>query len=132
MTPEEIATIFADTTATCSPIAGEPTDDDLTAIRKVLLPILHNIDYDMTGPNNLVGLIEGPTAYTAIWGQAFPRPVRPTPVQLDHPRQCSSTQRTPRRLRVVCMRRTMHVKIHPRHDQGGSLQGAKSNRHLLQ
>ena len=71
MTPDEIATIFADTTATFSPISGEPTNDDLTAIRKVLLPILHNINYDMTGPI----IIKGPTAYAATWGQAFPRPV---------------------------------------------------------
>ena len=44
MTPEEIATIFADSTVTFSPIAGEPTDDDLIAIREVLLLILHNIN----------------------------------------------------------------------------------------
>ena len=40
-------------------------DDDLTALCDVLLPLLHNIDYDMTGPNNLVGLISGVAAYTA-------------------------------------------------------------------
>jgi hypothetical protein len=67
MTPEEIATTFADTTETFSPISSKPTDDDLTALCNVLLPILHNIDYDMNGPNNLVGLIEGTTLYTVTW-----------------------------------------------------------------
>jgi hypothetical protein len=59
--------------------------DDHTALRNVLLPLLHNIDYenyDMTGPDNLVSLIEGLASYTATWGQAFVQPPRPTPYNL--------------------------------------------------
>ena len=55
MTPKEITAIFAEAALTFPPIAGEPTDDDLTALCDVLLPLLHNIDYDITGPDNLVG-----------------------------------------------------------------------------
>ena len=65
MTPEEISAVFAEATLFFTPITGEPTDDNLTAIYKLLLPILHNINYDMNGPNNLVGLIKGVATYTA-------------------------------------------------------------------
>ena len=54
--------------------SDEPTDNDCTSIRNGLLPILHNIDYNMNSNNNLVGLIKGVAAYTAMWSLAFSRP----------------------------------------------------------
>ena len=50
MTPEEIAATYAEATLSFTPIVSEPTDDNLTAICMVLLPILHRIDYHMNTP----------------------------------------------------------------------------------
>ena len=58
MTPEEITTLFATAATTFQPITGQPTDDDLTALRDVLYPLLLDIPYDMDGTHNLIGLIE--------------------------------------------------------------------------
>ena len=77
MTPEEITALFADAAAQFAPIVGNPSDDDLTAMRELLTPLLLNIPYDEDGDNNLIGLIAGPVQYLDTWGQAFPRPDRP-------------------------------------------------------
>ena len=77
MTPEEITAIFADAATHFTPINGNPTDDDLTALRELLTPLLLAIPYDMDGDHNLIGLIEPTTAYIATWGEAFPPPMRP-------------------------------------------------------
>ena len=43
------------------PIDGKPTDDDLLAIREVLLPILMLIPYNrLTAVHSLTGLITSP------------------------------------------------------------------------
>ncbi len=73
MTPEEITTLFA----TFQTIIGQPTDDDLTAIRDILYPLLLDIPYDEAGTHNLIGLIEPTTTYTDTWGGAFPIPQWP-------------------------------------------------------
>ena len=77
MSPEEIALVFADVTAKTTPINGNPTDDDLTALRDLLYPILLSIPYDVNGVHNLVGLIQPTATYVANWTAAFPRPARP-------------------------------------------------------
>lgn len=80
MTPEEITALFTAASANFTPIAGNPSDDDLTDMREILLPILLSIPYDETGPHprhNLVGLIEATGTYTNDWGAAFPIPARP-------------------------------------------------------
>lgn len=77
MTPEEITALFAEAATQFTPIVGNPSDDDLTAMRELLTPLLLNIPYDEEGDNNLVGLIAGPNQYLNTWGQAFPRPDRP-------------------------------------------------------
>ncbi len=77
MTPEEITALFAKTAAQFTPIAGNPSDDNLTAMCELLTPLLLNILYNEEGDNNLVGLIAGPNQYFNTWGQAFPRPDRP-------------------------------------------------------
>ena len=77
MMPEEIALVFADITAKSTPIHGNPTDDDLTALREILTPILLGIPYDVDGTHNLVGLIQPDAIYIDTWLTAFPRPPRP-------------------------------------------------------
>ena len=53
---------------------GQPSNDDLTALRKVLHPLLLGIPYDEDGTHNLIGLLEPPAAYAATWGTLFPIP----------------------------------------------------------
>ena len=80
MTPEEITTAFATAAAAFPQIVGQPTDDDLTALRDVLYPLLLDIPYDENGPHprhNLIRLIEPTATYTTTWGAAFPIPNRP-------------------------------------------------------
>ena len=78
MTPEEITALFATAAASLTPIAGQPTDDDLTRLRDVLYPLLLDIPYDKTeGGHNLIGLIEPTASYTERWGAPFPIPARP-------------------------------------------------------
>ena len=77
MTPEEITAIFATAATTFPPFAGQPTDDDLTALRDVMYPLLLDIPFDMDGAHNLIGLIEPTAAYMATWGTPFPIPPRP-------------------------------------------------------
>ena len=81
MSPEEITALFADAAAKFAPILGNPKDDDLTALREVLTPLLLSIPYDEDGVaplHNLVGLIEPSMSYSATWHAPFPVPGRPT------------------------------------------------------
>ena len=41
---ENIELLLATAAANFTPIVGQPTDDDIFAIKKVLMPILHNIE----------------------------------------------------------------------------------------
>lgn len=95
MTPEEITTLFATAAAAFQPISGQPTDDDLTAIRDVLYPLLLDIPYDEAGTHNLIGLIEPTTTYTETWGDAFPIPQRP-PTYPDVPDAATAVVRARR------------------------------------
>eukprot|EP00804_Cyclotella_cryptica_P028970 CCRYP_012391-RA/>CCRYP_012391-RA protein AED:0.45 eAED:0.45 QI:0/-1/0/1/-1/1/1/0/162 len=54
MTLEEITTVFATAATTFQPILGQPSDDDLTALRDVLYPLLLDIPYDEDGTHNLI------------------------------------------------------------------------------
>ena len=45
MTPKEITTIFATPAAAFQPIVGQPSDNDLTALRDILYPLLLDIPY---------------------------------------------------------------------------------------
>ena len=45
MTPEEITSVFATAAAAFQPIVGQPSKDDLTALRDVLYPLLLDIPY---------------------------------------------------------------------------------------
>jgi hypothetical protein len=66
MLPKEITALFAKTPAMILPILGNPKDDDLTALCKVLTPLLLSIPYNEDGVtplHNLIGLIKPPMAY---------------------------------------------------------------------
>ena len=58
MTPEEITMLFATAAATFLPILQQPSDNDLTALRDVLYPLLLNTPYDEDGQHNLIGIVE--------------------------------------------------------------------------
>jgi len=84
MSPDAITALFAEAAIAFTPITGNPTDDDLTALREILTPLLFDIPYDEAGPlvgppfmHNLIGLIEPEAAYIAEWNEAFPRPAKP-------------------------------------------------------
>jgi hypothetical protein len=72
-TTNKIDAIFAGAANNFTLIAGQPTDDDINTMEKALLPLLNNIDYNMYGPQNLVGIIEPTITYTVTWVQAFVR-----------------------------------------------------------
>ena len=71
MKPDAITALFADASAHFVPFAGNPTDDDLTAIREVLTPLLLGIPYDADGRHNLVGLIAQRDKYKAKYTVFF-------------------------------------------------------------
>jgi hypothetical protein len=52
-----ITALFAKAAASIMPIVGNPTDDNLTAIREILTPLLLGVPYDTSGPHYLVSLI---------------------------------------------------------------------------
>lgn len=79
MTPEEITALFATAATTFQPIVGQPTDDDLTAIREILYPLLLSIPYDENGTHNLIGILEPEATYATTWHAPFPVPQRPPP-----------------------------------------------------
>ena len=78
MTPEEITALFAEAALHFQPLPDKPNDDNLSNIRETLMPLHLNLEYDMSRPRNLVGLIQDMGAYTARWHNAFPCPVSPT------------------------------------------------------
>jgi hypothetical protein len=61
MIPEEITTLFTTVAVSFQPIVGQPLDDNLTALRDVLYPLLVDIPYDEDGTHNLIGLMEQPS-----------------------------------------------------------------------
>jgi hypothetical protein len=78
MTPDAITLLFRDAHKAFLPFKGKPTDDDLTAIRETLLPILMEIPYDqLGGVHSLMAILTDPMRYAANHGgTAFKRPAR--------------------------------------------------------
>ena len=73
MTPEEIVAKFAHSLEQIDPIAGQPSDSDLTRIREVVAPLPLQILYDKKGAvHNLIGLIWLEAAYITRYSAAFP------------------------------------------------------------
>ena len=81
-TADKIAAIFAVATNNFTLITGQPTDNDINTMEKALLLLLHEIDYDMYSPQNLVGIIKPTITYTVTWGWVFVHPPRPTAYDL--------------------------------------------------
>ena len=51
-------------------------------MEKALLPLLHDIGYDMYGPQNFVGIIKPAITSTVTWGQEYVCLPRPTTYNL--------------------------------------------------
>jgi hypothetical protein len=66
MCPDAVTLLFKEAFNVFPPIKGEPTNDDLLAIREVLLPILMVIPFDLLGGvHSLTALLMDDTKYTA-------------------------------------------------------------------
>jgi hypothetical protein len=66
MHPDTITLLFKEPFDVFRPIEGKPTDDDLLAIREVLLPILMVIPFNLLrGVHSLTALLTDDTKYTA-------------------------------------------------------------------
>ena len=77
MSPEEIVAKFVEAADLFEPIQGQPSDIDITLVRKVLTPILLQIPYDEAeAKDDLISIILGDVKYTAKYGQAFSPPQR--------------------------------------------------------
>ena len=75
MTPEDVATLFAEAPERFVAIVGQPTDANLHELRECLFPILLSIPYDQeTGVQILVGIISDAADYRNDFGIAFVRP----------------------------------------------------------
>ncbi len=77
MSPEDIASLFADASATFPAIVGQPEDHQIHALVELLTPLLLDIPYDAeNGKHSLVGLIQSDADYKADYGAIFVRPGR--------------------------------------------------------
>ncbi len=76
--PDTITLLFREACKAFLHFKGKPTDDNLTAIREMLLPILIEIPYDqLGGVNSITAILMDPLRYTANHGGAsFKRPAR--------------------------------------------------------
>jgi hypothetical protein len=78
MMPDAITLLFREMREAFPPFEGKPTDNNLTAIRKTLLPILMEIPYDqLRGGHSLTAILMDPLRYAANHGgAAFKCPAR--------------------------------------------------------
>jgi hypothetical protein len=76
MTPDAITLLFREAGEAFPPFEGKPTDDDLMAIREMLLPIFMEIPYDqLRGVHSLTAILTDLLRYAADHGGiAFKRP----------------------------------------------------------
>ena len=68
-TAEEVTAItkaFADATTAFTPIIGPPRDDDLQKIRKSILRLLIDIEYDRE-KDSLTGILHSPKKYNQLF-----------------------------------------------------------------
>jgi hypothetical protein len=75
MTPNAITLLFREACKAFPPFEGKPTDNNLMAIREMLLPILMEIPYDqLGGVHSLTAILMDPMRYAANHGgTAFKR-----------------------------------------------------------
>ena len=72
--PKKIGAKLANALEQFEPIAGQPSDTNLTRIREVVAPL---VQYDKTGAvHNLIGLICPEAAYITRYGAALLKPTR--------------------------------------------------------
>jgi hypothetical protein len=78
MTPDAITLLFREARKAFPPFKGKPTDNDLTAIRETLLPILIETPYNqLGGVHSLTAILTDPLRYAADHGgTAFKCPAR--------------------------------------------------------
>jgi hypothetical protein len=78
VTSDAITCLFKEAYDTFPPLEGKPTDDDLLAIREMLLPLLMVIPYDqLNGLNSLTAILAEAAKYETDHGNAkFVRPTR--------------------------------------------------------
>jgi hypothetical protein len=78
MTPDAITLLFREARKAFPPFKGKPTDNNLTAIRETLLPILMEIPYNqLGGVHSLTAILTDPMRYAANHGgAAFKCPAR--------------------------------------------------------
>jgi hypothetical protein len=78
MTPDAITRLFKEAHDTFPPLEGKPTDDNLLAIQRALLPLLMIIPYDqLGGVHSLVAILTDTAKYEADHGnKKFVRPKR--------------------------------------------------------
>jgi hypothetical protein len=69
MTPDAITRLFKEAYDTFPPLEGKPTDDNLLAIQRTLLPLLMFIPYDQLGGiHSLVAILAEAAKYKANHG----------------------------------------------------------------
>ncbi len=76
--PNTITLLFREAREAFPPFKGKPTDNDLTAIRETILPILMEIPYNqLGGVHSFTAILMDPLRYaTDHGGAAFKRPAR--------------------------------------------------------
>ena len=74
----DVVKLLQDALDTQPTIVGQPTDDDLLALKEKLLDVLQTVTYDRAdGVHHVVGIIQAETAYKADHnGVSFPIPQR--------------------------------------------------------
>jgi hypothetical protein len=82
MTPDAITRLFKEAYDTYPLLEGKPTDDDLLAIREMLLLLLIIIPYDqLKGIHSLTAILTEATKYETEHGNTkFVRPARLPPL----------------------------------------------------
>ena len=74
MTPEDVATLSAESSELFAAIFSQPTDTDLHELCEVLSPILLDIPHNLVeGKQNLVSIISDDTDYNTDYGLSFVR-----------------------------------------------------------
>ena len=95
MTPEAITLLLKEATEAFTVIEGKPSDNDILAIRKTLLPLLMDIPFDLVGGiHSLTGLITETATYKADHGNVvFVRPTRLPLYNSTFPDNATTVQR---------------------------------------
>ena len=72
MTPEEFTALFMEAGIHFPAILGKPTNNNFASFKDMLMPLLINLDCDMNGPHNIIGLVQNTTNHAGQWNAPFP------------------------------------------------------------